>query len=121
MFFIGVFGIEDRNKEIRGINNFACKSCTSLNGRLIKEFTCFHFFFIPLFKWNVRYYIVCNGCRTVFRISKEKGEALENSSTETVSYWDLEEMNYRKDNVCPTCGRELNENFEYCPYCGRKL
>ena len=49
MFFIGVFGIEDKEKEIKIIRNFQCKNCSISNGgKINKTFTYFHFFFIPI-------------------------------------------------------------------------
>ena len=50
MFFIGVFGIEHREKIIKEINNLTCKKCLqNVTGKLIKEYDYFHFFFIHLY------------------------------------------------------------------------
>ena len=42
-----------------------------------------------------------------------------------ISYWDLKEVNNSYENYyirkCPKCNRELENDFEYCPYCGEKL
>ena len=51
MFFIGVFGIDNKEKEIKILNNFCCKNCNeSSETKLIKTYSFFHFFFLPLFK-----------------------------------------------------------------------
>ena len=70
MFFIGVFGIDNKEKEIKILNNFCCKNCNeSSEAKLIKTYSFFHFFFLPLFKWNEKYYVICNGCNSIFNIS----------------------------------------------------
>lgn len=125
MFFIGIFGIENKNKEIKVLNNFCCKNCNISNGAmLIKSYTFFHFFFIPIFKWNEEYYVICNGCKSSFGISKEKGKAIERGEDVEISYWDLKDNNIN-DNYfkkqCTKCNRELEKDFEYCPYCGEKI
>ena len=42
-----------------------------------------------------------------------------------VTYWDLKEVNnnygsYYTVKRCSRCNREVENNFEYCPYCGEK-
>lgn len=127
MFFIGIFGIEDKEKEVKVLNNIQCKNCNNLNGaKLIKHFTYFHFFFIPIFKWNESYFVICNGCNSVYNISKEKGKGIEKGEDVEITYWDLNEVNnkygnYYSVNRCTRCNREVENNFEYCPYCGEKI
>ena len=126
MFFIGVFGIENKEKEIKVLNNFTCKSCNTLTmGRVIKHYEFFHFFFIPLFKWNERYYVECSRCRRIFSISKEKGKSIERGENIDLTYWDLNEVNnayaYNINNVCNNCGKVVDSEYSYCPYCGQKI
>lgn len=129
MFFIGIFGIENKDKEIKIINNITCKRCNkTIRGKLMKNYDFFHFFFIPLFKWNESYYIVCNECNSVYTISKDKGKAIENGDNIEISYWDLQEVNneynnngYYERNRCQNCGEEVESTFKYCPNCGSKI
>lgn len=127
MFFIGVFGVDNKEKEVKIINNLTCKNCNISNkGRLIKTFTFFHFFFIPLFKWNENYYVICDGCNSIYSISREKGKAIESGEYLEITYWDLNEVNNRRENYysikrCSKCNKQLDTSFEYCPYCGKKL
>ncbi|MGG7163295.1 zinc ribbon domain-containing protein [Clostridium ihumii] len=125
MFFIGIFGIENKNKEIRTLYNISCKKCNKIiSGKLLKSYNFFHFFFIPLFKWNENYYIRCYDCNTIYSIPKEKGKSIEKGENIEITYWDLHEVNtneYYYENVCKNCGRDINPNFEYCPHCGSKI
>ncbi|MBY0756764.1 zinc ribbon domain-containing protein [Clostridium sardiniense] len=130
MFFIGIFGIESGQKEIKTLNNISCKVCNfNTTGQLIKTFSLFQFFFIPIFKWNEMYYIKCNRCSTIYEIPKDKGKKIENGEDVDITYWDLNEIDnghsdnhyYSPKNICPSCGRTLEGDFKYCPYCGTKI
>lgn len=126
MFFIGIFGIESRSKEIREIQNIICKNCKAMSVyKLVKNYSYFQFFFIPIFKWNIRYYLISRCCSTVFEIPKEIGEALEEGKNIQINDLDLKEVQsgntYNEKKVCPHCGRQIDEEFPYCPYCGKKI
>ena len=108
MFFIGIFGIDNKFKEIKVLNNFSCKNCNISNGAsLVKYYTFFHFFFIPIFKWNEEYYVICNGCNSSFSIPKEKGKAIERGEDIEISYWDLKDNNINRFEY-ESCGYKLN-------------
>ncbi|MPQ43081.1 zinc ribbon domain-containing protein [Clostridium tarantellae] len=129
MFFIGIFGLSTKEKEIKVLNNIQCKNCKcDTRGKLIKTFQCFEFFFIPVFKWNEKYYVVCERCNTIYEIPKEKGKDIEKGENLELTYWDLKaidseynNINYSQKITCPNCGKVLESNFEYCPYCGTKI
>lgn len=126
MFFIGVFGIEEKHKEIRNIQNIVCKDCERMTTyELIETYSFFHFFFIPIFRWNYRYYLKCRSCNTVFKIPKELGESLKMGENLSINNADLNYA-FREENVasitkCNNCGREVDYKFQYCPHCGHKL
>ena len=47
-FFIGIFGIQDKQKTIREFNNVVCSYCGSLSrAELIEQYTYFHFSSYP--------------------------------------------------------------------------
>lgn len=123
MFFIGVMGIDNKEKEVKKINNFYCKGCTqSVKGKLIKSFSYFHFFFIPILKWNQHYYLICENCQSVYEIPKDKGEAFERGEISEISYWDLKELNLNSEYmICNNCGRKIDGEYKFCPYCGSKI
>ncbi len=124
MFFIGIFGIENKSKEIKILDNLNCKKCNKVfRGRLIKNFDYFHFFFIPILKWNIKYYIICDECITKFSISIDKGKAIENDDPVDITYWDLHELENSNYNIgiCRNCGKEVDPSFEFCPYCGNRI
>ena len=129
MFFIGIFGIENGQKEIKNLSSIPCKRCNgNTDGKLIKTFYMFQFFFIPIFKWSEKYYIKCNSCNSIYEISKEKGKKIENGENIEITYWDLSEINigyynnyYSPITICPSCGKKVEGEYNYCPYCGTKI
>lgn len=126
MFFFGIFGIQNKEKEIADLPKVQCRDCSnSHGGKLIKTYNYFHFFFIPLIKWNEKYFVICRGCNSIYEISKEKGKDIENGADANITYWDLKPVDTggysARADRCGNCGREIKHDFEYCPYCGKKL
>ncbi|RBP68256.1 zinc ribbon family protein [Alkalibaculum bacchi] len=124
MFFIGIMGVDTKAKEIKDIHNITCKYCGRLGMyKFIKQYNYFHFFFIPLFRWGVKYFLVSRCCHSVFSISKEKGKRLEDG---TDGFVDSDELHYEDNNrgqtrnSCPHCGNMIDASFDYCPRCGNK-
>ncbi len=126
MFFIGIFGLQSKEKEITDSAKVQCRGCDKgLGGKLIKTYNFFHFFFIPLFRWGERYYLVCNGCASTYEIPNDKGRGIENGEDIEISYWDLKPIEkgigYSVIYRCDYCGKEIKGDYEYCPYCGSKV
>ena len=58
----------------------------------------------------------------VFKVSKEKGKSIEHDNDIEINYWDLkEEENTWREKICPGCGREVDSQYSYCPYCGNRI
>lgn len=123
MFFVGIFGVESKEKKIKELPSFLCKNCNKEEiGQLIKTYSYFHFFFLPILKWNESYYIMCNSCNTIYEITREKGKKVERGEDENISYWDLKELRkYNNTRICNSCNYEVEDRFLYCPYCGKNL
>lgn len=124
MFFIGIFGVEDKQKIIKSLGEVKCKNCNINNIKLIKSYRFFHFFFLPLFRWNERYYAICESCGMIYDIPKEKGLAVEREENIDITYWDLranEDISYEVYNICESCRNKVNNSYQYCPHCGHKM
>ncbi len=120
MFFIGILGINQKEKFVQEIEKIPCSTCsTDPSGTLLKEYSYFHVFFIPIIKWNIKYVIVCNDCHQGFYVSKEKGQDIEQGKG-LLTYWDLKPiMPLLKK--CMYCGALLDVAPNYCPNCGKQL
>ena len=90
MFFIGVFGIETKDKELMQLDEVLCPTCHQSHPmKLYQHYQVFHFFFIPLIKWNMTYYVACSHCQNISTLNREKGISLEKGETSDLTYWDL--------------------------------
>jgi len=125
MFFIGIFGMGTKNKDIRIINNMICKSCGRMTSyKFIKTYSYFEIFFIPIFKWSERYYLISKCCGSLFELSKEEGEQLakgDDSILDKLNITIVEDNSRCGKLMCHNCGKEVDESFEFCPYCGTRL
>ncbi|HOA79920.1 MAG TPA: zinc ribbon domain-containing protein [Defluviitaleaceae bacterium] len=123
MFFIGIFGIQTKEKEISSVRNTICPSCEALGSyKIIKTYNYFHIFFIPIFKWNINYYIRTSCCRKVYMIDSQLGKEIEQGKIETLKKEDLIVLNDIIDkDRCLNCGSAINDHYAYCPYCGKPL
>ena len=137
MFFIGIFGIDSKSINLGNVRSFICKKCgIKVEGQVYKTYNCFHFFFIPLIKWNKQYYLKCSICGSLYKFSNCMGEKIEKGDIYNlgvdIDEDDLIEVDYNKeyykyDNYynmikrCKFCGTELKQDFKYCPYCGKEL
>lgn len=121
LFFIGIFGIDSKKKDIGLVPNLPCKSCKTSSIHIIKQFSCFHFFFIPLIKWNEMYIAECSQCHSLYEVPAEKGKAFEKHGND-LSYWDLKSLKVSSvPKACSACGKTIEEDFAYCPYCGQSV
>lgn len=124
MFFI--LGIENKEKVIKTIRNIICKACGQMSSyELIITYSFLHIFFIPIIRWNRRYYLKARCCNSLFQISKETFDVINNGSEEDINIndYELKELNNPNSNrvICNNCGKISESHFEYCPYCGKKL
>jgi DNA-directed RNA polymerase subunit RPC12/RpoP len=123
MFFIGIFGIEDKEKELREFANIVCPDCGGYSRAvLILRYTYFHIFFIPTFRWNKRWTVRVRGCGAVYEADAGYGRQMEAGA-------DLDFSRLRKVSggfggefyaTCAHCGRAFDPGFAYCPHCGTK-
>ena len=124
MFFIGIFGVETKNVELKSISSMMCKQCRqSENFILFKHYHYFHCFFIPIWKWNLNYYIVCEGCQMIAKIPNDKGQVLEAGESIELTLWDqdiIESPNQIKKR-CSNCQAVVESTYHFCPYCGYDL
>lgn len=125
MFFIGIFGVENKEKEIKDINNVTCKNCGRMTVyKLVKSYNEFHFFFIPIIKWNTKYYVIARCCNSVYEIPAEKGRKIEDGISVPIYDGDMIPIyvyDNSKESHCPFCRKEVDKTFQFCPHCGGKI
>ena len=119
-----IFGVSQNEKQLNFKQHVICKCCGQF-GRVTvwMRYTYFILFFISLFKWDKHYYAGMSCCAKTREISPELGRAVE---TGKVTELNLNELNFdcRQSNEspvhrCPNCGFLTDDNFQFCPKCGK--
>ena len=123
MFFIGIFGIEDKEKPIRDFTNVVCPVCGRLTSAYFFErYTYFHLFFIPTFRWNKHFFVKLRCCGAVYEADAAYAEQLKTAAD--IDFARLKKISggFGGDMFahCSRCGAEFDASFAYCPHCGAK-
>jgi len=123
VFFIAFFGIQDKDKYIGTYNNVVCPSCEKLaRYEIYKSYRYFHIFFIPIFKWDIKYIVKTSCCGSLYELNTKVGEEFEKNPDIEIREENLRRVNnYLPFKYCPICKTDVPAEFNYCPYCGGKL
>lgn len=123
MFFLAIFGIQDKEKYIGTCHNVVCPACGRLTRYdIYQSYRYLHVFFIPTFRWNVRYVVKTSCCGNCYELDPAVGREfgknphteIKNESLRRVSF-------YSPYKYCQNCRTDVPAEFNYCPYCGGKL
>lgn len=123
MFFIGIFGIDEVQKQIGTYNNAICPTCSAMTRfEISKSYSYFHIFFIPTIRWNVRYYVKPACCSSIYELDPIIGKQFSRGQNPKISKDNLcrvsNSFNYK---ICSNCNAEVESHYGFCPYCGSKL
>lgn len=132
MIFIG--GISQGQKILDYVKTVICSRCGGYGRyQVVMTYMYFSFFFIPLFKWNKKFYVKMSCCGAMYELNPEVGKALLHGQQVDIAQSDLtlvqegnrrstcEDGAYKVWKKCVRCGYETKEDFEYCPKCGGRL
>lgn len=101
-----------------GLYKGTCRVCGQYEElELFKTFQCLRLFFIPVFRWHNEYFIK-HRCGAVMSLSEEDAIAIMHAGVLP------DQVNLKviaKDRRCTSCGRQLQEDFVCCPYCGHNI
>lgn len=121
MFFI--MGISEGRKQLDFNQTIVCGACGKY-GRIevYMVYSYLSLFFIPVFKWNRRYFIRTTCCDTLVPISAEMGEQIRRGEITYVPE-DIIPATWQPPHQkrCTACGFETEADYQYCPKCGREL
>ena len=119
-----MIGINDDRKDLDFSQMMICDVCGAY-GRYIAfmTYTVLSLFFIPCLKWNRRYYVRTSCCGRMYELNRETGAAIARGEQVEIRPEHLKEMPGQGYAVrrCANCGYSTDEDFEFCPKCGRKF
>jgi len=118
-----IMGINQSEKRLNFNQLAICKCCGKYGHvEVFMSYTYFMLFFIPIIKWNKRYYVRMSCCGSVSEISEETGKAIERGQITELNM-DTLNFGWRESNVrhCVNCGFTTTEDFKFCPKCGREM
>ena len=123
MFFM--MGVTEGRKDLEYNKMIICDVCGQYGRYMVfMTYTVLSLFFIPVFKWNRRYFVQTSCCNTVYSLDPEKGRSLEKGEAVDIEKSDLTLVQRGRTSrvkICPSCGYRTEEEFEYCPKCGQRL
>lgn len=128
MFFIGIFGIEEKEKTLKTFTQTVCPVCGQYTQAILFErYTYFHIFFIPTFRWNKHFFIKLRCCGAVYEADAETAQQLKTSDDIDFTRLKLVSSGFggftgfeSRDIICQNCSRSYDGSFAFCPHCGTK-
>ena len=122
MFFM--MGVTQKREDLDFVQMVACDVCGAY-GRMnvYVIYSVLSLFFLPVYKWNRRYYVEMSCCRSLYELDSEVGRGIENGTVTSIDESDLVLIkgncsSYKK---CSCCGYETEEDFNFCPKCGNRF
>ena len=122
MFFM--MGITDGRKDLEYNRMIICDACGAY-GRyaVFMTYTVLSLFFIPLFKWNKRYFVRTSCCESLYELDADIGAQIARGENADILPRHLTpvHLNHNPLKRCANCGYTTEERFDFCPKCGNKL
>ena len=123
MFFM--MGITQGRKDFEYNQTVICDRCGTYGRyQVFMTYMCLSLFFIPCFKWNRQYYVQSACCNTIYSLDPEIGRQIARGADTEILPQHLTQVQagYRSCyKRCINCGFETQEDFEFCPKCGRRF
>ncbi len=123
MFFM--MGITQGRKDFEYNQTVICDRCGTYGRyQVFMTYMCLSLFFIPCFKWNKQYYVQSACCDTIYSLDPEIGRQIARGADIEILPQHLTQVQagYRSCyKRCINCGFETQEDFEFCPKCGRRF
>ncbi|MGI5931881.1 MAG: zinc ribbon domain-containing protein [Eubacterium sp.] len=127
MFFL--MGITPGRKDFDFYQNMQCGQCGSWGRcQVFMTYMVLSLFFLPCFRWNRHYYVQMSCCGTIYELDREVGRRIARGEDVTIQDRDLTLVQsgggrsaWGQMKVCPYCGFQTGEDYDYCPKCGSRL
>ena len=125
MFFM--IGVSPQRKDFEyhgGV--MICERCGAYGRyRVFMTCMCLSLFFIPVFKWKKQYFAQTSCCGTTYALDPEIGQRIAHGQNVEILPRHLREVDQGADRGrvrrCAACGYVTEEDFIFCPKCGRRF
>lgn len=119
MFFVGIFGIQPGQKKV-GEGQGICPSCEAFDRwEAYEEYTYFHVFFVPVWKWGRHYFVRTRCCRRALELDPDIGRRIAHGERMQLRPEHIiKRQGEFEEAVCRNCGSVLHPDYRYCPRCG---
>ena len=119
-----ICGVNQGQKQFDFHQTVVCPRCGRY-GRyeVFMTYLCLSLFFLPVLKWNRRYFVRTSCCGAVYALNPEKGRAIAHGEPVTIEPQDLTLVGSQAARLrrCPRCGYTTEEDFTFCPKCGSSM
>ena len=132
MFFMIGVNPQRKEYEYRG-GVMICGKCGGYGRyRVYMTCMCLSLFFIPLFKWRKEYFAQSTCCGTTYALDPDIGRRIARGEEVEILPQHLREVfaggsggyggyGGRRVRRCSACGYVTDEDFQFCPKCGRRF
>ncbi|HWR23407.1 MAG TPA: zinc ribbon domain-containing protein [Feifaniaceae bacterium] len=118
-----VMGISPGEKKLNFAQKIVCACCGRFGSyEAYMTYLCFNLFFIPIVKWDKRYFIKTACCHASCEIDRALGYQIAKGE---ITELDPNDLNFsrqgRAQKRCALCGFTTDQAFRFCPHCGNPL
>lgn len=115
-----VWGTKGLQKKLDFNQAVACHHCGQRGLiEVYKTSTAFTLFFIPTFRWGVKYHARMSCCGATIELEKDLGKQIEKGEIHQLSKYLFPEGD--RISVCNNCGKKTRGDAKYCPNCGSEI
>ena len=122
MFFM--MGVTQKREDLDFVQMVTCDVCGAY-GRydVYVVYSVLSLFFLPVYKWNRRYYVEMSCCHSLYELNSEVGRGIENGTVSAIDENDLVLIRGNRSSCkrCEHCGYETEADFDFCPKCGNRF
>lgn len=128
-----IMGISQGIKQVEYLKTILCKRCGKY-GRyeVTMVYMYFSLFFIPILKWDKKFYVRTTCCGIEYELDKEVGKRLLRGENIEITDKDIfqsynngfnnSDFHYHtNEKTCYKCGYKTNDDFDFCPKCGNRF
>lgn len=121
MFFI--ISINEEEKSLEYKSELLIHDDCGSYGRytVFIRYMILRIFFIPILKWNKKYFVKTSCCDRIYSLDKEVGRKIEIGEDIKIKNSNLTSLFSKNTWQCKNCGYTSKENFNFCPICGKDI